>query len=41
MEPKHYLESINHFKRECVLVGFKGFLSLLLFALKLKKNVNY
>lgn len=41
MEPKHSLESINHFKRESIFVGFKGFLSLLPFAPKLKKNVNY
>lgn len=37
MQPRHYLKSINHFKRECVLVGLEG----LLFALKLKKNLNY
>lgn len=41
MEPKRYLDSINQFKRECVLVGFKGSLFLLPFALKLKKYVNY
>lgn len=27
MQPRHYLKSINHFKRECVLVGLEGLLS--------------
>lgn len=30
-KPKHNLRSINHYKRERVLVGLKGFLSFLPF----------